>query len=124
MIFEVDGDVQLSYLKLGEVYWNKFQEQPKSDHDKKRVEYSFIWRTDKVAATERKHRSVLPCVIKLKRHEEIRFVVLVKFYDEINDNHIYGTPLKFLTLNCEDEAKQNYYKMVFNGPEECNVWKF
>ena len=79
---------------------------------------SFIWSTKHIKITQRKYRSVLPCVIKFKGYKELDFEVLVKFYENEENLHYSGVPLSSLglygTLSNDNQQKQQMYDIVFS----------
>ena len=63
--------------------------------------YNFTWSSHLIKITDRKHRTVLPCVIKFKPYKELNFKILVKFYNNDEIAHYSGEPLSFIDLDCK-----------------------
>ena len=79
---------------------------------------SFAWSTKHIKITQRKHRSVLPCVIKFRGYKELQFEVLIKFYESEESLHYTGVPLSSLglygTLSNDKQQKPQMLDIVFN----------
>ena len=58
-----------------------------------------MWPTDGIKTTERKHRTVVPCVVKLLGHDDICFNLQVKFYDCEEVEHYTGHLLKSVRVD-------------------------
>ena len=66
VIIEVENMKQkLMYVGLGGKLYNCFKMIEKADENI--TVYGFVWSTDKIQFTQRKHRSILPCVFKFQR---------------------------------------------------------
>ena len=115
---EVETGVEVVYMKLGGVYWDQFILLPNPDAKSTKLNHTFIWCTDKMEATNSKYRTILPCVVKLKDHEEMEFVAMVKFYNHDKINHTKGHPLSFLSIDESEifttRGKRIIHKLLFN----------
>ena len=82
--------------------------------------YQFVWSTNGIKTTARKHRSVLPCVIKFQTLKQIKFNLSTKFYQADEKNHLFGCGLSSICLHCKfDEAKEN----IVVGKTFHSLWK-
>ena len=63
--------------------------------------YSFVYSTDKIRATDRHYRSVLPCSLKLKGYGELKFQLLVNFGHSNKSDHTVGVPLSAIHLSAK-----------------------
>ena len=115
---EVEAGKKVLYLKLGGIQWDQFLCQPGSDDNTNRLDFAFIWCTDKMQSTRNKYRTLLPCVLKLKDHEEVHFVAMVKFYSEDKVSHSKGCPLSFISVDdSEGNARRrgcDPHQLLFN----------
>ena len=88
---EISPSLAISYLKIGGTKYDVNMIEMKKDEGKSFC--SFAWSTDHIKPTQRKYRTILPCVIKFKGYKEIQFDVLVKFYQREDILHYSGVPL-------------------------------
>ena len=115
---EVEIGIQVLYMRLGGIFWDEFLPVPNSDKESSKLNHTFIWCTDKMEPTQNKYRTVLPCVVKLKDHEEIKCVAMVKFYGQDNGSYATGLPFSFFSLEGSEgfvkKGKRNTHKLLFN----------
>ena len=95
---EVKPALQIAYLKLGG--W-KYEEPKATSTDPAEPEtfYRFNWSTNGIDITQRKYRTIVPCVIKFRGYKELSFKLSVKFYDNEEDTHYSGIPFSSLCLD-------------------------
>ena len=95
---EVDQDEMLTRFTIGGKVYNCFT---KYKHlGRGTVGYSFVWSTHNIKATGRKHRSVLPCSVRFRWRKELKFDMLVKFYEDQEDPKLFiGSPLTAIDLH-------------------------
>jgi len=113
---EVNEGVEVSFVKLGGIHWDEFEVEQTAE----KVEYSFIWNTDKVGLVGDHYRAVFPCVVKLKDDEEIKFDAMLKFYKHIGnknkkERYTSGPQLQYLSLEPSTGVHgENIYKLMYN----------
>ena len=98
VLLEVDNnDDLLMYVILGGKKYNCFKmiEKPEGNG---RI-FGFVWSTDNIKVTERKHRSTLPCVLGFKDHRELLLSLSIKFYEKEEFSRYTGTPLSTIHLD-------------------------
>lgn len=108
-----------SYVVLGGRKHEKLQVIRNPDEDQAKSVYNFVWSTKQMKITNRKYRTVLPCVIKFKPYKELSFDMQVKFYTNEEIAHYTGEPLQFLDLDCKvgsgkDKSTNIYLPIRFN----------
>ena len=124
---EMDSTVKLMFVSLGrKKYFNilpgnfekeYFEIVEKAETGKKI--YSFVYSTDKVEATERHHRTVLPCSIMFDGCREIKFQLLVNFMCNNNTNeHDLGVPLSQIHLHATFGYIRNEVNISYEWLEE------
>ena len=96
---ELDKDEIISYVILGGKKYNCFY-MIENKVDRTRI-FKFVWSTDNILSTKRSHRSILPCVIKFKSYRELRFNLLVKFYERKEWIRYTGTSLKLIDMQVQ-----------------------
>ena len=97
VIIEVENTKhKLVYVSLGGKVYNCFKMVEKADENV--TVYGFVWSTDEIQVTQRKQRSILPCVFKFQRQKELSVSFSMKFYDKYENNHYTGTPLNCVHL--------------------------
>ena len=98
VVLEVEESEQtLAYVVLGGKTYNCFKTFARAA-DNSRV-YGFVWSTHRVCETRRKHRSVLPCVLRLQGYRELSVNLSVKFYAQDENCRCYsGEPLSAIRL--------------------------
>jgi len=104
---ELEIDEKLEYVALGrKTYYNMLVEENldkeyfdivEKPSSGKKV-YSFVYSTDKVRATDRHHRTVLPCSLKLLKYGKLEFKLLVNFCYSNKTDHLVGLPLSVIDL--------------------------
>ena len=108
VIFEVDDkDHQLMYVSLGGKVYNCFKMIEKTDV---RV-YGFVWRTDRIQVTQRKHRSILPCLFEFKGYNELSIDLSAKFYDKDEESRYTGTALSAIHMS-SSFGKKTFLKNI------------
>ena len=118
---EVKSDQEIVFVTLGGKKYNRFNIVQSTDKYTKL--FSFVWSTHGITTTNRKHRSVLPCVVKLKPYKELKFDLLVKFYDDVTCvNHFTGIPLSLISLECE-VAKGKEKNTILNNKFFKPLWQ-
>ena len=109
--FEIDQDEMISYVMIGGKKYNCFYLMEDAS-DGTRV-FEFVWSTDNILQTKRKHRSILPCVIQFNSHKKIRFRLLVKFYEQGEWCHYTGKTLKLIDLQVQFGVKTTVSSIGF-----------
>ena len=113
---EVRPSLSISYLKIGGARYDANMINMKKEDEK--TFCNFTWSTSYIKTTQRKYRSILPCVIKFRGYKEQRFEILVKFYENEETPHYSGIPLSYLgiigTLSNDKQQKGQTYDIVFN----------
>lgn len=112
----VEPPQEISFLVLG---GRRYENIKLVNQDDMKSVYRFIWSTEKIKTTDRKYRTVLPCVIKFKPYKELIFNMQAKFYTSEEVAHYTGNRLKFLDLDCavgtgKDKMTTLYPPIRFN----------
>ena len=95
----LESDQIIMYVTLGGKTYNCFKMMTSSSSNVK--VYQFVWLTKGLKITERKHRTVLSCIIKFQHYEELKFDLLTKFYESDDINHVSeGQGLSSIRLEC------------------------
>ena len=103
---ETEEVYRVEYVSLGrKTYFNILEQHPdrefftivENPSNRSRI-CSFVYSTDKIRATDRHHRSVLPCSLKLKGYGELMFQLLVNFCYSNKNDHMTGAPLSAINL--------------------------
>ena len=113
--FEVSPSLSISYLIIGGAKYDASMTKIKKEDGK--TFCSLRWSTERIKTTQRKYRTILPCVIRFSGYKEIQFEVLVKFYKPDEGLHYSGMPLSSLGLYgnlSNDQQKGEMYDIVFN----------
>ena len=97
MAIVVDEHQSVSWVVLGGKRYNLFHLYHMPEGKKMFV---FVWCTSGVTTTQRKHRSILPCIVKLKGWKEVNFKLSVKFYEPDETIHCGGHPLTSINVKC------------------------
>ena len=94
---DIEPRVNVQYVKLG---GRKYEmNEVVGNHNEDKSVYSLVWSTKKIEITERKYRTILPCALMFDDCQEVRFHLMVKFYDAEEDVHCKGIPLSSLNLD-------------------------
>ena len=101
---EVKPPHEICYIKIGGKTYREFVTQT-NENDEEISIYSFTWSTNRIRTTKRKHRSILPCVVKFHNRNEIKFDIFVKFYFSCEVNHYTGIPLSFIEVDYGTKVK-------------------
>ena len=116
MQLEVTPSLTISYLMIGGTKFDANMTNMTKDDGK--IFCSFVWSTKYIKTTQRKYRTILPCIIKFRGYKELHFEVLVKFYESEEVLHYTGVPLNSLglygTLSNDKKQKGKTYDIVFN----------
>jgi len=104
---DVHEDEKLEHVTLGrKTYFNMVQQQPGKEFfyvtenpDKQTRSFAFVYSTDKIRATDRHHRTVLPCSMKLEGFGELKFNLLVNFCHSNKKDHLAGVTLKVINID-------------------------
>ena len=113
---EVSPSLTISYLIIGGAEYDA--SMTKINKEDGQTFCSLRWSTERIKPTQRKYRTILPCVIRFSGYKEIQFEVLVKFYENEEILHYTGVPLSSLglygTLSNDKQQKAQTYDIVFN----------
>ena len=117
---ELHHHQKLEYVSLGrKTYFNIIKDQPEkeffyiTENSCGTRSYSFVYSTDKVRATDRHHRTVLPCKLKLLGYGELKFKLLVNFCYSNKMDHMVGVPLSSIGIEATFGAETTLDAMSF-----------
>lgn len=118
VVIDVEPAQEVSYVVLGGRKHDKLQSSQNVGGANASV-YKFVWSTRSNQPTDRKYRTILPCIIKFKPYKELRFNMLAKFYSNTELAHYTGEELHFLDLDCrvgtgKDKSTKMYPPIRFN----------
>ena len=106
---------ELVYVVLGGKRYNCFYKQGNDVENGSK--WTFVWSTHGIRQTERKQRSVLPCVIKFESCKELHFQLLVKFYCDDEVRPYGGKPLSSIDLDCSFIGKDRDRRLAMDNLE-------
>ena len=113
---EITPSLNIAYLKIAGIKYDANMFKLMKEDGKTFI--SFSWSSKHIKPTLRKHRTILPFVIKFRGYKELHFEVLVKFYESEEALHYTGLPLTSLglygTLSNDKQQKGQTYDIVFN----------
>ena len=95
---EVKPILQIAYIKFGGFKYEDPKATSIDSNDPKSL-YRFNWSADNISITERKFRTIVPCIIKFRGYKELTFKLSVKFYSNEESAHFNGIPFSSLSLD-------------------------
>ena len=108
---ETNRDVTLVTFSIGGKVYNCFNKYKQLQTGT--FGHAFVWSTEHIKRTKHHHRSVLPCRLKFKGHREIRFDLLVKFYDDCDVRLYTGSLLTSVQLQVSSGKRMRVHELCY-----------